>query len=160
MSVRFTFEGKVALIAGSSAGIGAATAILFSKSGASVVVTGRNAVNVSNVAKQCREVSNSWKTVLEVVADVTKEDDLKRLIDETVETFGKIDILVNNVVFAVRAHITDADFYEKYKKMMETNIDSFVLLTHLSVKHLEKTKGNVINLSSTAGVKSVSISRL
>ena len=55
-----------------------------------------------------------------------------------------------------KTYITDADFYDKYKNIMEINIDSVVLLTHLSVKHLEKTKGNVINISNTAGLKSVS----
>ena len=158
MSLRFNFEGKVVLITGSSSGIGAATALLFSKSGATVVVTGRNADNVSNVAKQCREVSASYNSqVLEVVADITKEEDLKRLIDETIKTFGKLDILVNNAGIGITTDSNDEYFYEKYQKMMETNLNSVVLLTHLSVKHLEKTKGNIINISSIGGLMTVSI---
>ncbi|CAG2114757.1 unnamed protein product [Medioppia subpectinata] len=86
----------VALITGSSSGIGAATAILFAKSGANVVVTGRNAGRVSEVAKQCLDVSPDGLKALEVVADVTSDEDLQRLVDTTITTFGKIDIVVNN----------------------------------------------------------------
>ena len=156
MSLSFNFEGKVALITGSSSGIGAATAILFSKSGANVVVTGRNADNVSNVAKQCREVSNNKTKALEVVADVTKEEDLKRLINETIKTFGKLDILVNNAGAGIMANISDPDYIKKFKNILDINLNSVVLLTHLSVEHLEKTKGNIINISSIAALRSVS----
>ena len=156
MSIQFNFEGKVALITGSSSGIGAATAVMFAKSGASVVVTGRNAQNVSEVAKKCREVSHDKSKALEVVADLTKEEDLKRLVDTTIKTYGKIDILVNNAGFAVRALITDKDYYENYRKVVELNLNSVVLLTHLCVSHLEKTKGNIINISSIAALRAVS----
>src|SRR5882672_1072462 len=96
MSVSYDFRGKVVLITGSSSGIGAATAILFAKSGAQVVVTGRNAENVKSVAKQCSDVSPNKSKTLEVVADVTKEEDLERLVKKTIDTFGKLDLLVNN----------------------------------------------------------------
>ena len=96
MSVKFNFEGKVILVTGSSSGIGASTAVLFTKSGANVVVTGRNVDKVKDVAKECRETSLGQNKVLEVVADLTQEEDVKRLINETIKTFGKLDILVNN----------------------------------------------------------------
>ncbi|CAG2178216.1 unnamed protein product, partial [Oppiella nova] len=144
---------NVALITGSSSGIGAATAVLLAKSGANVVITGRNAENVSKVSKQCSDVSPKHLKPLEVVADVTKEEDLHRLLDTTIKTFGKLDILVNNAGFAIRAEITDSDFIQKYKSVLETNVDSVVYLTHISVKHLEKTKGNIINISSIAGIQ-------
>src|SRR5882724_10028720 len=96
MSVSYDFSGKVTLITGSSSGIGAATAILLAKSGAQVVVTGRNAANVQSVAKQCLDVSPDKTKALEVVADVSKEEDLERLVKKTIDTFGKLDLLVNN----------------------------------------------------------------
>ena len=89
MSLKFNFEGKVVLITGSSSGIGAATAQLFTESGANVVVTGRNADNVKEVAKKCREVSQNKTKVFEVIADITNEEDVKRLVNETIKTFGK-----------------------------------------------------------------------
>ena len=96
MSLKFNFEGKVVLITGSSSGIGATTAQLFSKSGANVVVTGRNVDNVKETAKKCRDISQNKSKVLEVVADLTKEEDAQRLINQTIKVFGKLDILVNN----------------------------------------------------------------
>ena len=157
MTIIFNFEGKVALITGSSSGIGAATAIQFSKAGANVVVTGRNAEKVSAVAKQCNEVSPKKLKALEVVADVTKKEDMKRLIDTTIKTFGKLDVLVNNAGATWPTSITEPDFYDKYLKVLNINLNSVVYLTHLSVEHLEKTKGNIVNISAIGSKRSVSI---
>jgi NAD(P)-dependent dehydrogenase (short-subunit alcohol dehydrogenase family) len=113
------FSGKVALITGSSSGIGAATAISLSKAGAQVVVTGRNADNVSKVSQECEKVSPNGLKALEVVADLIKEEDCKRLIDSTISKFGKLDILVNNAGAGVTTHIKDPsimDSYERFKK--------------------------------------------
>lgn len=110
MSVQFNFEGKSVLITGSSSGIGAETALQFCKSGANVVITGRNANNVSKVAKMCRDQSKNKAKVLEVVADVTNEIDMRRLVRETVAAFGKIDILVNNAGEGLRTVVTDPEF--------------------------------------------------
>jgi len=85
---------------------------------------------------------------LEVVADVTHEEDLIRLVETTIETFGKIDILVNNAGVSMITKFSDLHFIEKYKAVMETNLNSSIYLTHICVKHLEKTKGNIINISS------------
>ncbi|CAG2161536.1 unnamed protein product [Oppiella nova] len=163
MSLSYDFSGKVALVTGSSSGIGAATAILFAKSGANVVVTGRNATKVSEVAKQCLNdyatkvsevakqclnVSPKGLKALEVVADVTRDEDLVRLVDTTVKEFGKIDILVNNAGSALKASISDSNFMENYRHVLKTDLDSVVFLTHICVKHLEKSKGNIINMSS------------
>ncbi|CAG2110127.1 unnamed protein product [Medioppia subpectinata] len=149
MSVTYNFAGKVALITGSSSGIGAATAILFAKSGANVVITGRNAGRVSEVAKQCREVSPKGLKALEVVADVTRDEDLQRLVDTTIKTFGKIDILVNNAgAVAGGAGLSDNNYINGFRQTLKTNLDSSVMLSHLCVNHLEKTKGNIINISS------------
>jgi len=102
------FTGKVVIITGSSAGIGAETAIQFSKCGAQVVITGRNAKNLSEVSQQCKKVSPKGLEPLEVVADVTKTDDCKRLIDSTISQFGKLDVLVNNADAAFASSLRDS----------------------------------------------------
>ncbi|CAG2110530.1 unnamed protein product [Medioppia subpectinata] len=124
MSITYNFAGKVALITGSSSGIGAATAILFAKSGANVVITGRNAGRVSEVAKQCLDVSPDGSKALEVVADVTSDEDLQRLVDTTITTFGKIDVMVNNAGSALKADITATDFMDNYRQVFKTDLDS------------------------------------
>src|SRR5882724_6548570 len=124
MSVSYDFSGKVALITGSSSGIGAATAILFAKSGAKVVVTGRNEKGIKSVAKQCSDVSPNKSKALEVVADVTQEEDLNRLVKTTIDTFGRLDILVNNAGILIEKALSDQDYIENYKKVMDVNLNS------------------------------------
>ena len=160
MSVSYDFTGKVALITGSSSGIGAATAVLLAKSGANVVITGRNAENVSKVSKQCSDVSPKHLKPLEVVADVTKEEDLHRLLDTTIKTFGKLDILVNNAGGGSMVAITDENFIKNHKSVINTNVNSVVYLTYISVPYLEKSKGNIINISSIASLVTVSITSI
>ncbi|CAG2101751.1 unnamed protein product [Medioppia subpectinata] len=123
----------VALITGSSSGIGAATAILFAKSGANVVVTGRNAGRVSEVAKQCLDVSPDGLKALEVVADVTSDEDLQRLVDTTITNFGKIDVVVNNAAIGLMTAIGETDFMDNYRQkpklsaicMSKSAVDAF-----------------------------------
>jgi len=147
------FTGKVALITGSSSGIGATTAIFLSKAGAQVVITGRNADNLSKVAQECAKVSPKGLTPLEVVANITKNDDCKRLIDSTISKFGKLDILVNNAGAGALSSIKDPLVIDIYDRVMKLNLRSVVYLTHLAVEHLEKTKGVIINVSSVAGLR-------
>jgi len=147
------FNEKVVLITGSSGGIGAQTAIEFSRCGAQVVINGRNADNLSEVAKQCLKVSPKGLKALEVLADVSKEDDCKRLIDSTIKSFGKLDVLVNNAGIGLVSSIRNTDILQTYDKIMNTNVRSVVCLSHLCVEHLEKTKGNIINISSLAAIK-------
>ena len=155
MSVSFNFSDKVVLITGSSSGIGAATAVLFSKSGAQVVVTGRNAEKVEEVAQNCQKVSSKGLSPLRVVADVGKEEDINRLVDETIKKFGRLDVLVNNAGIVDMAGVTEDKFMGVYKNVINTNLTSTVLMTHLCVQHLAKTKGNIINISSVAALLSV-----
>lgn len=90
------FVDKVVLITGASSGIGAATAILFSKLGASLAITGRNRTNLENVCEKCAEVHSASEKPLVIVGDVGNEENIKRLLNSTIERFGKLDILVNN----------------------------------------------------------------
>ncbi|CAG2110190.1 unnamed protein product [Medioppia subpectinata] len=93
---------------------------------------------------------------LEVLADVSKDVDCKRLIDSTISAFKRLDILVNNAGKCLRCPITDTAILDKYNDIMDTNLRSVVYLTHLSVEIMEKSKGNIINMSSIAGLKTLS----
>ncbi|CAG2175854.1 unnamed protein product [Oppiella nova] len=153
MTTSRDFTGKVVLITGSSGGIGAVTAVEFARLGAQVVVTGRRKDRVSAVAKQCAEASPTGAKALEVVADVTNDDDCRRLVSDTIKTFKKLDILINNAGRGIVESIWDEDILDKYELIMNTNLRSVVRLTHLCVEHLEKTKGNIVNVSSIGAFK-------
>ena len=144
------------MITGSSSGIGAVTAVELSRTGAQVIITARNADKLSEVGKQCLEVSPKKLKSLEVVADVSKEDDCKRLIDSTINAFGKLDVLVNNAGVGTVSSVEDEDLLKKFDQLINTNLRSVVAMTNLSVKYLEKTKGNIINISSCAALRPVS----
>lgn len=86
---------------------------------------------------------------------MSKRDDIKKLIDTTINTFGRIDVLVNNAGIGLLTSIDDKDIEEKYDKIMDTNVRAVVLLSHYAVPYLEKTKGNIVNISSVASTKPV-----
>ncbi|XP_013145886.1 PREDICTED: uncharacterized oxidoreductase TM_0325-like [Papilio polytes] len=142
------FENKVVIVTGSSSGIGAAAAISFAKEGASVVIVGRNEEKMKNVSNKCESFG---KKPLVIKADVSKDDEAKKIIDETINQFGKLDILVNNAGIYLPNNITSDNFMDDYDRVMNINLRAQVYLTHLAIPHLIKTKGNIVNVSSIAG---------
>ncbi|KAJ8721919.1 hypothetical protein PYW08_004321 [Mythimna loreyi] len=141
-----SFQDKVVIVTGGSSGIGAATAIKFAEEGAKVAIVGRNKAKLDNVAKQCGNP-------LVIVADVSKDADIKRIISETLKQFGKLDILVNNAGIAHSVSILAEQAMTVFDNVMSTNLRSVVYLTHLAAPHLVKTKGNIVNISSVAGLR-------
>ena len=153
MSVSYNFSGKVALVFGANRGLSVSAAIQFAKSGASVVVSGQFADSrLTTVANECR---NTGAHVLEMAADPTREEDIQKLVDKTMKTFGRIDILVNCPVGPENAPITEPSFMAKYRKTMQTNLEAMVFMTSICVEHLEKTRGTIINMSSIRGAHAV-----
>ncbi|KAL0818868.1 hypothetical protein ABMA28_008187 [Loxostege sticticalis] len=143
-----SFNNKVVLVTGASSGIGAAIALKFAEEGANVAIVGRNADKLKNVSENIAKIGNK---PLVIAADVTKEDDAKRIVNDTVKQFGKLDVLINNAGVAGFVGITDANALTVFDNVMNTNLRSPVYLTHLASKHLIETKGNIINISSIAG---------
>lgn len=106
-----SFVGKVVLITGASSGIGAATAIHLAKLGASLSITGRNKDNLNKVAAQCGQS----KTFI-VTGELTNENDVKNIIEQTIKHYGKLDILVNNAGCLESGSIetTSLEQYDRY----------------------------------------------
>lgn len=144
-----SFSNKVVLVTGGSSGIGAASAILFAKEGANVAIVGRNEDKLKNIADKCEEFG---KRPLVVLADVSKDEDAKRIIKETVDAFEKIDVLVNSAGMTKFGSILDGKILEVYDEVMSVNLRSIIHLTALAAPYLVKTKGNIVNVSSTGGV--------
>ncbi|CAG2112433.1 unnamed protein product [Medioppia subpectinata] len=144
------FTGKVVLTTGSSSGIGEGIVKLFSLLGASVVVTGRNATDIHRVAKEVQELSPKKLKALEVTADVTKSDDLQRLLNETIKTYGKLDVLVNNAGIGPTAGVRDKAFMDVFDRTIDVNLRAYAELCHLAVDYLDQTNGTIISISSIA----------
>merc|ERR1712137_1111753 len=138
-----SLAGKVAIITGASSGIGAATAVHFSRLGAVLAITGRNAENLAKTARDCRESGGHEPLV--IGADLVKEEDCVKIISETVERFGKLDVLVNNAGVLEMGSIENTSM-EQYDRVMGTNM--------MAVPHLEVTRGNIVNVSSVNGIRS------
>ena len=143
------FQGKVVLITGASSGIGAETAVHFSKLGAFLALVGRNVEKLNEVVK--RSTVDGVKKPLAIVADLTV--DTQKIIDNTIDYFGKLDVLVNNAGKGLGGSIETTTLVQ-YSEIMDLNVRSVFSLTQLAIPYLEKTKGNIVNVSSVAGLRS------
>lgn len=157
------FSGMVAIITGSSSGIGAEIAVLFASYGAQVVINGLCEGDVVEVAHRAdAESSKFWSSKLQkplqallMVGDVTDSSFAKRLIGETVKRYGKLNILINNAGAGCLGMIKDPNIMSQFDHIMELNVRSVVHLTHLAVAHLQKTHGTIINISTILSSKPV-----
>lgn len=139
---------KVVLVTGASSGIGADAARHLAKLGAKVSMVGRNEKRLNEVADQI--IRAGLLKPFPIVADVTK--DAERIINETIRHFGRLDVLVNNA--GIFSHDTVVEFdLNEFDRLLNTNLRSVIVLTNLAVPHLEKTKGNIVNVSSDAGLR-------
>lgn len=143
------FFNKVVVITGASSGIGAATAELFSQQSASLVLVGRNETSLHEVAAKCEGVKNIKPLV--VKAELSNDDDVRRIITKTIDTFGRIDVLVNCAGYGSKAGLRDG--IEPYDRIMATNMRAVYLLTSLATPHLVSSKGNIVNVSSVAAFR-------
>jgi meso-butanediol dehydrogenase / (S,S)-butanediol dehydrogenase / diacetyl reductase len=140
--------GKVAIITGAAAGIGEATALLFSGEGAKVVL--------SDIVpcKGVEAINTSGGEAIYIRCDVSKEDDVRHLIDETIARFGRLDILHNNAGIVVAGSIT-ASSIDDFDRTMAINVRGTWLCSFYAIPHLKNTKGVIINCSSSVAIKGV-----
>lgn len=141
-----SFKNKVVVITGASSGIGAACAAEFDRQGANIVLAARNVEKLKEVAARLNNPH------LIVQADVSIESHCKNLIEEAVEKFGRIDVLINNAGITMRALFNDAEL-DVIKRLMDINFWGTVYCTKFALPHLLKTKGSVVGVSSIAGFK-------
>ncbi|CAI5451840.1 unnamed protein product [Caenorhabditis angaria] len=148
------FAGKVAIVTGSSSGIGRATAILLGKDGAKVTITGRNQKRLEETAQT---LTKSGVEVNIVAGDITKSECQDTLVESTLKKFGKIDILVNNA----GASFADPDptktgintGVDILQKTLDVNVLSVVQLIQKCKPHLIKSQGEIVNVSTIASQK-------
>lgn len=145
---------KVALITGASSGIGAATAMLFARLGARLSLTGRNEASLKRIGDECARLFPSTnEPPLLVTGDLTVEQDVKRLVDTTVNKFGSLNVLVNSAGIMQYDAIETASL-EQFDRVMNANVRSVYHLTMLCVPHLVQARGSIVNVSSICGTRS------
>jgi len=143
-------KGKVALITGSTRGIGKEFASGFAKDGADVIINGRNFEKAKTVAK---EIESLGVRSIGIGADVSQSKDVTRMVEETVQAFGKIDILVNNA--GINPFILEAEKIkeEGWDQMLNVNLKGVFLCCQAVGKQMIKQGGGkIINISSAAGI--------
>ncbi len=142
-------QSKVVIITGGGSGIGKACASTFLARGYRVVISGRRMEKLQEVIT---EFNPSSEQILAVQADVSVEEDGKRIIDETLAKFGRIDVLINNAGISMRALFEEMDL-TVLKRLMDTNFWGAVYCTKYALPHLLESKGSVVGISSIAGKK-------
>lgn len=147
-------DKKVALITGSSKGIGKATAIEFAKKGYSVVIN--YLTDKENAQKIASYLEQEYKTeTLVIKADVSDEKQVKNMVEETINKFEKIDVLVNNAGIAIDKEFEDRTV-EDWKRTLEVNtIGTFLVSKYVSENMLKNKNGKIINISSTNGINTL-----
>ncbi|MDD2573968.1 MAG: glucose 1-dehydrogenase [Bacillota bacterium] len=141
-------KDKVAIVTGSTSGMGRATAVLFAREGAKVVVTGRNQERAKEVVSQ---IKDEGFEAIYVLADMSKLEDLKALVDKTLEVYGTVDILFNNAGMLSMTPILQLEM-EEWSRVIKVNVTSALYLTQLVAPIMkEKGKGVIINTTSIAG---------
>ncbi len=144
-------EGMVAIVTGASTGIGLAIAVTYAREGAKVVLTARSADRLERVSQAIVE---SGSVSIAISADVSQEDDVQRLVDGTIERFGRVDILVNNAALN-HPPIDIADFEpELWRTIIDVNLTGAYLCCRAVLPGMSAQKsGKIINISSIGGRK-------
>ncbi len=150
-NLNVNLEGRVAIVTGSSKGIGRAIALSLAMSGADVVINGRKKEDLMKTAEEIKALN---RRVLPVVADVSKWDDVKRMVDETIKHFGHIEIVVNNAGILGPVKPVHEITVEEWDKVLAINLGGAFLVIKAVVPYMIKQKyGKIINISSVAGVE-------
>lgn len=141
---------KVIIITGASSGIGKSLAHEFAKRGANLVLAARQFVTLCEIA-QLIEQQYAVKAIA-VQCDVTVEEDCAYLAAQTLTTFGRIDVLINNAGITMRALFKDTET-SVLKRLMDVNFWGMVYCTKYALPEIIKTKGSIVGVSSIAGYK-------
>ncbi|RQW07363.1 MAG: SDR family NAD(P)-dependent oxidoreductase [Calditrichaeota bacterium] len=142
-------DKTVALVTGSSRGIGKAIALKFAREGMAVVLTARHEKDLQKVAREIIDEGGT-KTLI-IPADLKKESDIIKLADEVIKQWGRIDVLVNNAGVGYLKPFLELKM-EEFQEMLDLNIRAVFALTQQVLPHMiERKTGTIINIASLAG---------
>ena len=144
-----SLEGKVAIVTGSSRGIGKATARLLAQQGASVVLNGRNPDRLAAAEKELLAIHDR---VLSIPCDVSTPEGGRLLVEQTLARFGRIDILVSNVGVSMRGRFADLDPVV-FEAMFRSNVSGAVNPSIAALPALRETRGSLLLITSLVGIR-------
>ena len=145
-------EDKVAIITGSGSGIGKATALLFTKEGAKVVVNDEHGDEVEETVKM---IEKEGGEALGIKADVRKWNEVKEMVNKTLKKFKRIDILVNNVGTLQAFNFLESK-EENWDWLIEENLKTTMICTRLVLPHMvQQRKGKIVNVASVSGMMAI-----
>ena len=145
-----SYRDRVAIITGSGSGIGKATALALAQEGMKIVLCGRTVSKLEETAKLVEEAGGK---ALIVSGDLRDESYIIRIVDETMEAFGRIDVLINNAGVSLAKPVVDCTA-EEFDQIMDTNMKAPFLLCKYSIPHMRKSDcGTIINIVSVVGHK-------
>ena len=149
-NINNNIEGKVVVITGASSGLGEATARLLSAQGATIVLGARRVDRIQAVAD---ELTNSGGKALAVATDVTDPDQVKALVDAAVQTYGRIDVMINNAGLMPHSPLERLKI-DDWNHMIDVNIKGVLYGIAAALPYMQQQKaGHIINVSSVAGHK-------
>ncbi len=147
-------KDKVAIITGGGTGIGKAISLAFANEGAAVVVAARNLSRLEEVAKDIKSRGDKAKAIQ---TDISDHEQVKRMVAQTIEEFGQIDILVNNAAMGTFNNADVADMnLDNWHETLAINLTGTMLCSREVLKYMiPRRSGNIINVSSVAGISGV-----
>lgn len=144
------FKNKTAIVTGSSQGIGMAIATEFLKQGAQVIINGRNEAKLLLTTMKLKQKYGDQ--VQAVCADVSRQQEASRLVQNTLEHFGKIDFIINNAGLSMKGNLHNLN-PDVYRKVFNANVLGSVYPTIYALPYLKQTGGSSIFISSVAGIR-------
>ncbi|UXV35331.1 glucose 1-dehydrogenase [Staphylococcus sp. IVB6181] len=147
---QFRLDDKVAIVTGGAMGLGQAMATALAQAGANIVIADIQEDVAAATATTIRETEGVKATSLKV--DVTNPDDVQKMVDDVVDEFGKIDILINNAGMTINAKAEEMT-YEQWNKVINLNLNGvFLVAQAVGRQMIEQGYGNIINISSMSGI--------
>lgn len=144
------FAGRVAIVTGATSGIGHACALGFANEGANIVCVGRKEEALKTLVD---EVRNAGAEALSIRADLSVDSEADRVVDQAVEVFGGIDVLVNAAGFLTTGTI-ETTSPDAWDEMMNVNVRAVFRLMQRALPSLIERRGNIVNVSSVTGLRS------
>jgi short-subunit dehydrogenase len=147
-----TYRGKTIVVTGASQGIGKALCLALSPQAPRLVLAARDEAALAAVAEACR---GAGAEALAIPTDVGLDDECRRVVEKTVEAWGGIDVLVNNAGASMWARFDELPDTSIFESLMRVNFLSCVRLTHHALPHLFRSRGQIVAVSSLAGMTGV-----